>query len=169
MSRSNRNFNIPPPGRKPQAFELLKIESFKFSAPRAKMVFKCPTLSSDFVYQMPLLKNNRRQFLSVMKLGYDHGTQRTRIQREKWKQTLQGKPCAMCFWKIARKCPRILRFFAIFFPCGAWASIVPWLFTTVEARKGRSAWVEITIAKLKVRERFWIPLLRRLVKKLLWM
>ena len=160
----------PQPGRKPQAFELLKIESFKFSAPRAKMVFKCPTLSSDFVCQMPLLKINRRHFLSLMKLGYDHGTQRTRIQREIWKQTLQGKPCAMCFWQTARKSPRILRFLAIFFPFGAWTSIiVPWLFATMEARKGRSAWVEITIAKLKVRERFWSLWLRRLVKKLLWM
>ena len=115
MRRSNRNFNIPPTGRKPQAFELLKIESFKFSAPRAKMLFKCPTLSSDFVCQMPLLKNNRRQFLSVMKLGYDHCTQITRIQREKWKQTLQGEPCVMCLWQIARKSPRILPFFANFF------------------------------------------------------
>ena len=47
------------------------------------MVFKCPTLSSDFVCQMPKLKDNRPRFLSVMKLVYDHGMQRTRIQREK--------------------------------------------------------------------------------------
>ena len=118
MRWSNRNFNIPPPGRKPQAFELLKIESFKFWALRAKMVFKCPTLSSDFVCQMPLLKNTRRRFLSVMKLGYDHGTQRTRIHRQKWKQTLQGKPCVTCFWQTAGKSPRILRFFALFFRVG---------------------------------------------------
>ena len=169
MRRSNRNFKTPPPGCKPQAFELLKIESFKFSAPRAKMVFKCPTLSSDFVCQMPLLKNNRRQFLSVMKLGYDHCTQITRIQREKWKQTLQGKPCVMCFWQIARKSPRIYGSLQFFFLCETWTSIVPWLFATMEVRKGRSAWVEIIIAKLKVRERFWIPRLHRLVKKLLWM
>ena len=130
------------------------------------MVFKCPTLSSDFVCQMPQLKNNRRQFLSVMTLVYDHGTQRTRIQREKWKQTLQGKPSVTCFWQIAGKSPRILRFSAIFFPCGSWTSIVLWLFVAMEARKCRSVWVEITIAKLKVRERFWTPRLRRLVKEL---
>ena len=35
-----------PPG-KPRAFELLKIGMFKFPSPRAKMVFKCPTLWSD--------------------------------------------------------------------------------------------------------------------------
>ena len=33
----------------PRAFELLKTGSFKFPPPRAKMVFKCPTLTSDFV------------------------------------------------------------------------------------------------------------------------
>ena len=37
----------PPPLGKPQAFELLKIKLFKFLSPRAKMVFKCPTLLSD--------------------------------------------------------------------------------------------------------------------------
>ena len=46
MHRSTRNFNIPLPG-KPWAFELLKTGSFKFPSPRAKIVFKCPTLSSD--------------------------------------------------------------------------------------------------------------------------
>ena len=70
MRRSNRNFNIPLPG-KPRTFELLKIGSFKCPPPRVKMVFKCPALSSDFVCEMPLLKNNRRRFLSsVMKLVY---------------------------------------------------------------------------------------------------
>ena len=38
----------PPPLGKARAFELLKIGSFKFPPPRAKMVFKCPTLLSDF-------------------------------------------------------------------------------------------------------------------------
>ena len=52
MRRSTRNFNIPPPG-KPRAFELLKIGSFKFPPPRAKMVFKCPTLSSDLSVKCP--------------------------------------------------------------------------------------------------------------------
>ena len=37
----------PPPRGKPRAFELLKIGLFKFPPPRAKMVFKCPTLWSD--------------------------------------------------------------------------------------------------------------------------
>ena len=44
MRRSNRNFNIsptPPPG-KPRAFELLKIGSFKFPPPRAKMGVQMP-------------------------------------------------------------------------------------------------------------------------------
>ena len=36
----------PPPGQT-REFELLKIGLFKFSPPRAKMVFKCPTLWSD--------------------------------------------------------------------------------------------------------------------------
>ena len=38
--------HLSPPG-KPREFELLKIRLFKFPAPRAKMVFKCPTLWSD--------------------------------------------------------------------------------------------------------------------------
>ena len=42
----------PLPG-KPRAFELLKIGSFKFPPPRAKMVFKCPTLSSDLSVKCP--------------------------------------------------------------------------------------------------------------------
>ena len=54
MRRSSRNFNIPPPPGKPRAFELLKIGLFKFPPPWAKMVFKCPTLSSDlFVKSAP--------------------------------------------------------------------------------------------------------------------
>ena len=35
----------PPPPGKPRAFELLKTGLFKFPSPRAKMVFKCPTVS----------------------------------------------------------------------------------------------------------------------------
>ena len=62
------NFNIPtprPPARKPGAFELLKIGSFKFTSPRAKMVFKCPTLTSDLSQcQMLLIKNSCCQLLS---------------------------------------------------------------------------------------------------------
>ena len=53
MRRSTRNFNIPPPPGKPRAFELLKIGSFKFPPPMAKMVFKCPTLSSDLSVKCP--------------------------------------------------------------------------------------------------------------------
>ena len=53
---------------KPQTgrVKFLKIGSFKFPPPRPKMVFKCATLSSDFVCQMPLIKN-RRRFLSSVK------------------------------------------------------------------------------------------------------
>ena len=43
----------PPPPGKPRAFELLKIGSFKLPPPRAKMVFKCPTLSSDLSVKCP--------------------------------------------------------------------------------------------------------------------
>ena len=56
MRRSTRNFNIPPPPPppgNPRAFELLKIGSFKFPPPRTKMVFKCPTLSSDLSVKCP--------------------------------------------------------------------------------------------------------------------
>ena len=75
----------PPPPRKPRAFELLKIGSFKFPPPRAKMVFKCPTLPLDFVCQMPLLKKNRRRFLtSVIKLVYIRGTQRHQFKMESY-------------------------------------------------------------------------------------
>ena len=75
----------PPPPGKPRAFELFKIGSFKFPPPRAKMVFKCPTLSSHFVCQIPLLKNNRRRFLSsVRKLVYIRGTQRYQFKRESY-------------------------------------------------------------------------------------
>ena len=46
-SKSQHPSPPPPPRGKPREFELLKIGSFKFPPPRAKMVFKCPTLSSD--------------------------------------------------------------------------------------------------------------------------
>ena len=53
-----------------------------------------------------------------------------------------------------------------FFPCGAWTSIVRTVAVCHNGgKKGRTVWVETTIEKLKVRERFWIPRLRRLVKK----
>ena len=84
MRRSNRNFNIPLPG-KARAFELFKIGSFKFPPPRAKMVFKCPILPSHFVCQMPLLKKNHRRFFSsVIKLVYIRGTQRYQFKRESY-------------------------------------------------------------------------------------
>lgn len=49
------NFNMPtprPPARKPGAFELLKIGSFKFPAPQVKMVFKCPNPIDGFVCEL---------------------------------------------------------------------------------------------------------------------
>ena len=83
MRPSNRNFNIPT--GKPRAFELFKIGSFKFPPPRARMVFKCPTRSSHFVCQMPLLKNNRRRFLSsAVKPVYIRCTQRHQLMRESY-------------------------------------------------------------------------------------
>ena len=76
---------LPPPAWKPRALELLKIGSFKFPSPRAKMVFKCPTLSSDFVCQMPLLKNNRIRFQSsVIKLVHIRSTQRHQFKMKSY-------------------------------------------------------------------------------------
>ena len=67
MRRSNRNFNMPPPPPgKPLLFELLKIGWFKFPSSWAKMVFKYPTLSSDFVYQMPLLIKEQSSSVPVV-------------------------------------------------------------------------------------------------------
>ena len=53
--------STPSPG-KARAFELLKVESLKLPTPRAKMVFKCPTLASDLSEKRPLLKSNLRRF-----------------------------------------------------------------------------------------------------------
>ena len=52
MRRSIRNINITPPG-KPRAFELLKIELFKFPPPWAKIAFKYPTLALDLTVKCP--------------------------------------------------------------------------------------------------------------------
>ena len=49
MRRSNRNFNIPPPPGKSRALGTFEDSIVQIPARRAKMVFKCPTLSSDFV------------------------------------------------------------------------------------------------------------------------
>ena len=54
MRRSIRNINIPSPPGKPRAFELLKIDLFKFPPPWADIAFKYP--STGFDCQMPLLK-----------------------------------------------------------------------------------------------------------------
>ena len=48
------------------AFKLLKTGSFKFQPPRAEIVFKCPTLSSDLSAKWP----SQRFLLSVIKLMY---------------------------------------------------------------------------------------------------
>ena len=53
MRRSIQNINIPPPPGKPQAFELLKIELFKFPPPWAKITFKYPTLALDLTVKCP--------------------------------------------------------------------------------------------------------------------
>ena len=42
----------PPPG-KPRAFELLKIELFKFPPPWTKIAFKYPTLALDLTVKSP--------------------------------------------------------------------------------------------------------------------
>ena len=62
----------------------LKIGSFKFPHPRPKMVFKCASLSSDFVCQMPVLKNRRRFLSSAKKLVYIRGTQRHQFKMESY-------------------------------------------------------------------------------------
>ena len=56
------------------------------------MVFKCPTLSSHFVCQMPLLKNNRRRFLlNGIRLVYICGTQRNQFKMESYfRRCLRG-------------------------------------------------------------------------------
>ena len=43
----------PPPPGKPRAFELLKIELFKFPPPWAKIAFKYPTIALDLTVKCP--------------------------------------------------------------------------------------------------------------------
>ena len=52
MYRSNRNFNMPPPGNPPGIWLFWKL-LFKFPPTRAKMPFKCPTLGSIQVIKCP--------------------------------------------------------------------------------------------------------------------
>ena len=47
LSTDQSKLQPPPPLGKARVFEILKIRSFKFAPPRAKMVFKYPTISSD--------------------------------------------------------------------------------------------------------------------------
>ena len=80
MRRSNRNFTIPPPPGRARILDLLKTGSFKFPALRAKMVFKCPTLSLGLS-----VKNNRRRLLSsLIKLVYIYGTRRHHFKMESY-------------------------------------------------------------------------------------
>ena len=61
----NSKLQHPPPlPDKACTFELLKIGSFKFPTPRAKIVFKFRTLSSALSAKCPTVKNNRRRLLS---------------------------------------------------------------------------------------------------------
>ena len=53
--------------------------------PGRPSLFKCPTLSSNFVCRIPLQKNNRRRFLSsVIKLVYIRSTQRHPFKMESY-------------------------------------------------------------------------------------
>ena len=52
MYRSNRSFNMPPPGNPPGIWLFWKL-LFKFPPTRAKMPFKCPTLGSIHVIKCP--------------------------------------------------------------------------------------------------------------------
>ena len=65
MWRSTRNFNIPP--TPPAKTGHLNVGSFKFPPPPAKIMFKCPTQSSNLSVRC------RRRFLSsLMKLVDKH-------------------------------------------------------------------------------------------------
>ena len=52
MYRSNRSFNMPPPGNHPGIWLFWKL-LFKFPPTQAKMPFKCPTLGSIQVIKCP--------------------------------------------------------------------------------------------------------------------
>ena len=52
MYRSNRSFNMPPPGNPPGIWLFWKL-LFKFPPIQAKMPFKCPTLGSIQVIKCP--------------------------------------------------------------------------------------------------------------------
>ena len=52
MYRSNRSFNMPPPGNQPGIWLFWKL-LFKFPPTRDKMPFKCPTLGSIQVIKGP--------------------------------------------------------------------------------------------------------------------
>ena len=52
MYRSNRSFNMPPPGNPPGIWLFWKL-LFKFPPTRAKVPFKCPTLGSIQVIKCP--------------------------------------------------------------------------------------------------------------------
>ena len=49
----NSKHQHPPPPGKPRAFELLKIELFKFRPPWAKIAFKYPTIALDLTVKCP--------------------------------------------------------------------------------------------------------------------
>ena len=49
----NSETSTPPPGAMPRAFELLKIDLFKFPPPWSKIVFKYPTLALDLIVKCP--------------------------------------------------------------------------------------------------------------------
>ena len=84
MRRPNRNFNIPFPTRQTPGIRTFEDWIVKFPPPRPKMVLKYLILSPDFVCEMPLLKNNRRRFVSsVIKFVYIPGTQRHQFKMER--------------------------------------------------------------------------------------
>ena len=53
-----------PPRASPGHLNFLRLDRSNSHPLRAKMVLKCPTLSSHFVCQMPHVMNNRRWLLS---------------------------------------------------------------------------------------------------------
>ena len=76
----------PTPGKR-WAFELLKIRSFKFPPPQAKVVFKCPTLLSGFCLSNAPPKEHSPSLVPVVcskPVVYIRGTQRHQFKMESY-------------------------------------------------------------------------------------
>ena len=84
MRRPNRNFNIPPPPGESPGIWTFEDWIVQIPAPSGQK-FQMPYPIVGLVSQMPLLKNNRRPFLSsVIKLVYIRGTRRQKFKMESY-------------------------------------------------------------------------------------